>query len=135
MKITKSKLKNMIRETLAEANGEREAGESIAGTGKTRSASARYAQLRKKAGEALDAKEVSGQEREILDLVLDFFEDLAATEGVELNKARITIDQYLKRLEAIILKQSDTDTAGKPAGKPASGEEEKDPEVNVPRLG
>ena len=127
MKITKSKLKNMIRETLAEANGERKAGEKIAGTGKTRSASARYAQLRKKAGEALDAKEISGQEREILDLVLDFFEKMAARPGVELNKARIAIDQYLKRLEAIILKQSDS--------KPAGEEEEKDPEVNVPRLG
>ena len=128
MKITKQQLINIIKEELAVIS-EQDGDEKLTGKGGAETAASRFAKLRQRASAALEKDgEISAQERQVLSLIEDFFNELAQTPGVDLAKRRGIMEPLLQRIKKAILSGIEQ----------ADSQEDKDADttnVNVPSLG
>ena len=106
MKLTKSKLKEIIKEVLEEV--EKEDPTKLKSGTMTQSARVRAARGRI----AADSAEFTGQEQKIIDQLEQFISDLAAKPGVDLTKFRPLLQRVLKLLQQ---------QAGKSATQPNQG--------------
>ena len=116
MKITKQQLINIIKEELAvvvEQDGDKKR-KKITGKGAAQTASARFQKLRTAATQALEDKEITAQEREVLSLIEKFFAELAGTDGVDLSKKRSQIEPLLQRIKNIVAPDADDPNTGDP---------------------
>lgn len=93
MKLTKSKLKEIIQEALDELTQQ---DPTKLKTG-TMSQSARVRSSRGRID--TDSKEFTGQEQKIIDQLEQFISDLAATPGVDLTKSRPLLQRVLRMLQ------------------------------------
>tara|TARA_Y100001938_G_scaffold92468_1_gene126739 strand:- start:452 stop:781 length:330 start_codon:yes stop_codon:yes gene_type:complete len=93
MKLTKSKLKEIIREVLEEVEQQ--------DTTKLKSGTmSQSARTRASRGRITgDSAEVTGQEQNIIDQLEQFVSNLAGTPGVDLAKARPLLQRVLKLLQ------------------------------------
>lgn len=102
MKITKQQLINIIKEELAVIS--EQDNEKITGKGSAETASSRFAKLRQRASSALEKDgEISAQERQVLSLIEDFFNELAEMPGVDLAKKRGIMEPLLHRIKKAVL--------------------------------
>ena len=97
MKITKEKLKQIIKECLRE---QEEEGPGIKSG--TMSTSARQKASRERITGTKQDKEFSSQEKSIVDQFEKFISDLAAAEGVDLMSHRPLLNRILKILDKSI---------------------------------
>lgn len=106
MKLTKSKLKEIIKEALEEVE-QQDAAKIKSGT-MSKSARARAARGRITG----DSSELTGQEQNIIDQLEQFVSNLAGSPGVDLTKARPLLQRVLKLLQQQV---------GKSATQPKQG--------------
>ena len=131
MKITKQQLINIIKEELAVVV-EQDDDERITGTGQAQTASKRFQKLRTAASQALEDKEISAQEREVLSLIEDFFKELAETPGIDLAKIRSQLEPFLKQIQRLAMRRADKPKTG--AGEKKQAPAADGGTVNVPSL-